>query len=339
MGDRARWLEAPSPDWDALCRDDENATPAHAPALTRALVENLPGAAMSFVSVEDDAGALLGGALVVLERRLGFHWLRALPFTWPGAPLARRGAHARVDRAIAEALATRAADARIVGGEWVLFRPAGPPVDDEAIARLAGETRVANADVVDLSEGIATALRRVDRRARESIAMAGARGLRIMEDGDALEPVYALYRAQARSWRGHRPRSLALLRGVLRSGCARLFTVRDARGLLGGVVALVGAHEWMPWWSGAHPDARRHRAFTALVWSIAEAAAGAGARRLDLGGSAGLSSVASYKRDLGARSMPVPIRWIDSSYASPLGRGVAALQERMRAGRWRGAPA
>src|SRR5690242_8217287 len=166
---RARWLDAPPPSWEALLEDDLNAGPGHRRALPMALADVLPGCRARFLAVEE-GGDLVGGLPVVFERRLGLEWLRALPFTLPGAPLARPGLHAAVDRLVAETLAAATLEDRVVGGEWVLFRPAGPAVAAVAVERLAGETRIVSTDVVDLADGAAAAYRRVGRRERESIA-------------------------------------------------------------------------------------------------------------------------------------------------------------------------
>jgi len=341
MAALARWVDAPPHEWETLLRQDLGATPLHRPEVVRALVEPVAGWTASFLVVEEGDGSLIGGVPVVFERRFALEWLRAMPFTLPGAPVARASAHPLVDRLVADALDARAKERRIVGGEWVLFRPEGPAVDPSAIAQLAGETRVTETDVVDLSEGASVAYRRVQRRTRESIAAAIARGLRCAEEPEALDEIYALYTLQARAWAGHRPKPVAVLRRLLSGATpgARLFTVRDDRGILSGALALVGEHEWMLWWSGSHPDARRHHGFATLVWSMIESAARAGARRFNLGGSAGMDNVASFKKAMGARAVAVPIRWIGSDYAPPWGKAVAAIQRRRYAARWRGAPA
>jgi hypothetical protein len=49
--------------------------------------------------------------------------------------------------------------------------------------------------------------------------------------------------------------------------------------------------------------------------------------------------VAAFKRGLGARDYRYPVRWLGSSHAGALGRGLAALQGRLRRDRPRGAPA
>jgi hypothetical protein len=340
MTARTRWVETPPEGWDVLRREDSNGTPLHRPELVRALVEPLSGCTAAFVLVEEADGSLIGGAPVVLERRFGLEWLRAMPFTLPGAPLARASAHPLVDRMVADALADSARERRVVGGEWGLDRPAGPPLEVGTVAQIAGETRVSETDVVDLTEGASAAYRRLDRKTRESVAASVDRGLRCAEEPEALDEIYALYGIQARGWRGHRMKPVTMLRRLLagETPAARLFTVRDSRGLLSGALALVGEHEWLMWWSGSHPDSRRHQAFATLAWCMIESAARAGATRFNLGASAGLENVASFKKAMGARSLPVPIRWIGADYASPWGKTVAALQRRRHAGRWRGAP-
>jgi hypothetical protein len=336
---RARWLDVPPPSWEALLEHDLNAGPGHRRALPMALADVIPGCRACFLAVEEE-GELLGGLPVVFERRMGLEWLRALPFTLPGAPVARLGSHAAVDRLVAESLAAATLENRVVGGEWVLFRPVGPAVASAAVERVVGETRIATTDVLDLADGAAAAYRRVGRREREAIATTSARGIRCSEDPEALEAVYALYAAQSQHWPGHRPKPLALFRRLLQGDTpvGRLFTVQDSRGLLSGTLALVSQHEWMVWWSGSHPDARRRHGFVSLLWSIAESAAREGARRLNLGASAGLDRVASFKHGLGAREMAVPIRWIGADHASAWGRWAAVIQHRLRARRWRGAP-
>jgi hypothetical protein len=291
--------------------------------------------------IEEGDGSLIGGAPVVLERRFGLEWLRAMPFTLPGAPLARSSAHPLVDRLVADALVACARDRRVVGGEWVLYRPQGPGVDPGTVAQLVGETRLTETDVVDLAEGASAAYRRLDRKTRESVAASVTRGLFCAEEPEALDEIYGFYGAQARGWREHRLKPVTMLRRLLegKAPAARLFTVRDRRGLLSGALALVGEHEWLMWWSGSHPEARRRQAFSTLAWSMIESAARAGASRFNLGASAGLDHVASFKKAMGAQAMPVPIRWIGAEYATPWGKAVAAFQQRRQMGRWRGAPA
>jgi hypothetical protein len=103
-------------------------------------------------------------------------------------------------------------------------------------------------------------------------------------------------------------------------------------------LVLTGPREWFWWWSGSHPQARSAHAMAALMWWSAERAAEQGCVRLNLGGSAGQSSVASFKAAMGARDLPVTIRWMGPAHAGVFGRVLGAVQARLRAGRERGEP-
>lgn len=338
----AVWLDQPPAGWNELLRDDPNAGPAHRPELWSAIADTQPGLAVRFAAVGDRA-ALLGGAAVMIERRGPFRWLHALPHVLPGTPLARAGHHAEVDRAVAAALAALARELAVLGGEWSLYRPRGPAVEADAEAALPGETRRLESAIIELNRGPAAAWRRIDRKTRQAIRRAAA-ALRFDEEPAALDAAYALHAAQARrsSWRA--PAPLPLSQRLLRaSGAAaapaRLFTARDARGLLSAALALDHPRETLVWWSGTHPEGRALEAFGFLMWSVVEWAARAGRERVNLGASPGLDPVAAFKRSLGATAVAYPVRWLDASAASLAGRGVAALQRRLRRGRARGTSA
>ena len=338
----AAWLDAPPAGWDDLLRSDPNATAAHRPELGQALTDTLPGHTARFAAVVAD-GELIGGAPAVVERRGGFQWIQSMPRVLPGAPLARAGRHAEVDRAVGAALAALRREARAVGGAWSLYRPRGPAVDPDALADLPGVTRMLESGVIELDRGLEAAWHRVDRKTRQEIRHAGLT-MRFAEDAAALEPAYALHAAQSRRWGGHAPLPLELSRRLLAAAggaapVARLFTARDARGLLSAALALDHARETLVWWSGTHAEGRAREAFGFLLWSIAEWAASAGRERLNLGASPGLDPVAAFKRSLGATALAYPVRWLDASGASLAGRLIAAAQGWRRRGRALGTPA
>ncbi|HEY2955784.1 MAG TPA: GNAT family N-acetyltransferase [Candidatus Eisenbacteria bacterium] len=333
---------------------DPCATAAHRAGLWEALAQTLPGMEARFIAVEGE-GALSGGAPLLIERRAGLHWIHALPYLLPGAPLAARGARPEVDTAVARELARLQRELRAVGGEWSLYRIDEDPPAESALEETGGETRLAETAVVDLTQGLDAAWARMERKTRQAIHSARAHGLAFAEEPEALGEAYALYLRQSRGWKGHRRRPIELSRRLLaaspapaadggapRGGgepLARLFTVRDARGLLGAVLGLDHPREILPWWSGVHPDARGRQAFVMLLGSVVEWAAGAGRARVNLGASAGLPAVASFKRALGARAVPHPVRWLDARHATPAGRLVAAAQSMWRRERARGARA
>ncbi len=335
-----RWLDAPPDAWRGLLGADPSACPSHEPAVWAALASALPGFSTR-VAVVEESGALVGGTPVLLERRAGLTWLHALPWLLPAAPLARAGQHAAVDAAVATALAALARETRAVGGEWACYRPAGPEPAADALDRVAGETRWFDAALVDLAGGTDAALRRMDRKARQSLR-AQREAFAFEESPGALEAAYRMHLVQSRQWAGHRALPLELSRRLLAGAgepVARLFTLRDARGLASAALALDGPRETFVWWSGTHPGGRPAQAFTVLLWSIVEWAAERGRARVNLGASTGLGAVSSFKRSLGAEDFRYPVRWLGAPHAPAHARLVAALQRRLREGRARGSAA
>jgi hypothetical protein len=323
--------------------EDRNAAPAHRPELWNALCQVFAGMRTRFIAVEE-RGAFIGGAPIIVERRGGFHWIHALPFTLSGAPLAREGAHHAVDAAVGEAIAALQLELNAVGGEWALYRPHGPSVDPGALEPASGETRILETSILDLAEGVEAAWRRVDRDTRYELRRARERGFRLREEPEVLEEVYALHLAQARRWPGHRPLPLELSRRLLAPGSraepiARLFTVRDARGLLCAMFFLDHRREAFGWWSGTRGGLRAQHAMPFLLWSVAQWASDAGRARLNLGGSAGRATLAAFKQALGARVHRYPVRWLDAAGGPWSARLLAALQRRVRRRRFRGEPA
>jgi hypothetical protein len=337
--------EAPA-GWESLVAADPCATAAHRAGTCAAFAHTLPAMASRFVVVERD-GRLLGGAPLVIARLAGFRWIHALPFLLPGAPLAVQGAREEVDAAVARALGALQRELRVVGGEWSLYRPREAPPAPAALEAVSGETRIAETAVVDLAGGIEGAWARMERKTRQAIRGARSRGLEFAEEPEALSEAYALYARQARGWRGHRARPVELSRRLLApaavdNACgplARLFTVRDGRGLLSATLVLDHPREAMAWWSGTHPDARGKEAAVLLLATVVEWAAREGRERVNLGGNAGLPALAHFKRALGAATVRHPVRWLDARHATAAGRMLAATQAALRRRRARGAAA
>jgi hypothetical protein len=181
----ARVLPGPPSAWEALVASDPCATAAHRAGLAAALAQTLPAMEPRFVAVER-AGRLVGGAPLVIERRAGFHWIHALPFLLPGAPLAAFGEREAVDTAVAEALAGLQRELRAVGGEWSLYRVGDSPPAPAALEVVGGETRTAEAAVVELAGGHEAVRARMDRKTRQAIRGARAAGLEFAEEPAAL---------------------------------------------------------------------------------------------------------------------------------------------------------
>jgi hypothetical protein len=332
-------LDRVHPGWAALLGADPSASPSHRPELWSALAAVVPGFEWRLLVLEED-GALLSGAPVILDRRGPFAWLHALPWLLPAPPLAAPGAHARAEPEIARAFAELARAERAVGGAWSFYRPEGAGPRAEVLAAVPGETRTFEAALLRLGDGLATLHARMNRKQRQAIEQARARGFQFAEEPAALEEAYALHLSQSRHWPGHRPLPLALSRQLLGAGgrepIARLFTLRSQRGLLSATLALDGPAETFVWWSGTHPEGRRGQAFALLLWSVAEWAAARGRSRLNLGASTGLPHVAAFKQALGAEGFRYPVRWLDASAAAWPGRSLAALQGAIRRRRPRG---
>ncbi len=337
----ARILDRPPPAWDRLLREDPNATPAHDPEVWAALAD-ARGGVSRFIAVGDD-GDLAGGMGVVIERRAGHHWLHALPYLLPGTPLARAGAHERVDSACGQALDELALELRVVGGTWVCHRPEGPPLAEDVLVRLPGVTTRIETAVVDLRAGLAAVQKRLQRTLGQHLRRIGGE-FTFTEEPEALESVHVLHQRQSRGWSGHAILPIELSRRLLavgRTGVprARLFVLREGGRLLAGTLFLDHPRELMAWWSGIHPQARRRHLFQVLLWRAIEWAATAGRERLNLGGSAGRGTLVSFKQALGAQEQTLPVRWIGADYAPWTGKLLASLQGRMRAGRARGSTA
>ncbi len=333
-------LDHVPPEWDALVANDPASSPSHQPLVWDALVAIFPGYEWRLL-VHFEDGALAGGAPVMLSRRGPFRWLHALPWLLPAAPIARPGAHARCDAVLARTFANLARELRVVGGEWSFYRPGAPAPEPATLDTVPGETRRFEAALLPLAGGLEARRAAMGRKQRQSLDQARARGLAFAEDSAALDEAYTLHCQQSRDWPGHRPLPLELSRRLLAARAhglpvARLFTLRSSRGLVAATLALDGAHETFPWWSGTHPDGRRLQAFTLLMWQVAEWAAARGRQRVNLGASTGLDAVSSFKRSLGAEIESYPVRWLDARHAGPAGRALAGLQAWRRRGRPRG---
>lgn len=335
----ARWLDRAPADWDALVAGDPSSSPSHRPALWEAFVATLPGYHLRVLALEE-GGVLVGGLPVIELRRGPFRWLHALPLMLPAPPIARPGRHAALDPLAANAVADLARELSVVGGAWSWYRPGGPATDPGVLARVPGETRFVGAAVVELGQGLDAALARVGRKERGALRRARLRALAFSDDPASLEPAYALHVAQSREWDGHRPLPLEFSRRLLAAGAdpalARVFSLADTRGVVSAALALDGPHETFVWWSGTHPQGRALGAFTLLLWRIVEWAAARGRARVNLGASAGLAGVSSFKRSLGVEAVRYPVRWLDATYAGAAGRAVARLQARAGRGRARG---
>jgi CelD/BcsL family acetyltransferase involved in cellulose biosynthesis len=339
LSERAAALDHVPAGWDSLLAADPSGSPSHRPEVWAALAAAIPGFEWRLLTHRQD-GALVAGAPLVISRRGPFRWLHALPWLLPAPPLARPGAHAIGDRAIASAVAAFAREQRVVGGEWSLYRPDGPAPDEAMLASVPGETRWFEAALLRLDHGLEPVLKRMSRKQRQALDHARARGYAFAEEPDALDEAHALHLSQSHAWGPHRPLPLDLSRRLLAAGgsepSARLYTLRGRHGLVSATLALEGPHETFVWWSGTHAEGRRANAFAWLLWCVGERAAARGRRRLNLGASTDLPHVAAFKASLGAEVFRYPVRRLDARAAGVAGRAIGALQSLVRRGRPQG---
>ena len=327
-----RWLDAAPTEWDELRRIDPNATAAHRPELWAAIASALPGYSIRFLAVESE-GRLAGGMPVAIERRAGLDWIHAMPWVLPGAPLARPGLHPAVDAAACGAIGALQRERRAAGGLWSLYRPAGPEFGRDSLSRLAGRAGEVETALIPMDVDAAGRWRAIDRKTRQALAH-GLDSLAFGEEPGALGEAWNLHVRQSRRWGGYRPLPIELTRRLLaaRGGdgepCARLFTVRDRRGLLSAVLVLDDPNESFLWWSGTRSEGRALQAFGVLAWSVVEWAAGRGRRRVNLGASPGLAAVASFKDSLGGVPFRYPVLWLDGRHAPWPARLLSALRGR-----------
>lgn len=319
--------------WEGLLAADPSATAAHRPALWEAFAAALPGASWR-VLAHHEGGRLVAGAPLVRMQRGPWRELHAMPWMLPGAPIALPDHHATADAALARRFARFAAEERVAGGTWALYRPEGPPPDPGAFAALPSAVREVEAALLPLDGGLEARRTHMARKQRQALDQALELPFVCAEEPDALGEAYALHVAQSRQWSGHRPLPIELSRRLLqardpRGPVARLYTLRSASGLASATLTLEGAHETFLWWAGTHPRARRASAFLRLVWEIARRAESEGRRRVNLGASIGLPFVAAFKQSLGAEGFTYPVRILDARAAAWF---VRLLAGRRRAG-------
>ena len=330
----ATLVDDPPPGWSALLAADQGAGPSHLPELWNTLVACAREWSARYLVVEEGR-ALLGGVPVMVLERGGLRWIHVLPWALPGAPLARDGAHARVDRAVAEAIAALQREPGTVGGGWTPLRAEGPAVEAEAIACVAGESRALETTLIPCAQ-------EPGRSLRFELRAAHAEGLAFREEPEGLETVVALHRRQARDWdaSGAVPfelsRRLLAAAGAAGEPVARLFTVRDARRVLAGVFCLDHPREILAWWSGARDEARARHAGPFLYGSLLAWGRARGRERLNMGGSGRLEGALAFKRHLGGRSVRYAMRWLAPAPGTALSGAVAALQRVARRRRFRG---
>ena len=289
--------------WDEWASKARGGSFAARAGFLEALPLALPGARLVFLSARR-GDRLLGAVPLVVTRRWGHRWAYSLPFGTYGGPLvdAAEPEPARLRAEMARELGSWLAKGRVAGGE-IVCAP-GAQSADPAWAALAGTVLSSTAHVVSLEgRSFDSYVAGLEKSTREELRRAPRRGVVVLEEPEALPAAHALYLAQARSWRGHRPYPLAFLAALVEhpSRFARLFVARSENQLLCAILVLSSADDSFIWWSGSSPAARRTVAYPYLMVEIVRVMGEEGRKRVSLGSSGGIAALERYKESVGAR--------------------------------------
>jgi hypothetical protein len=297
----AEWSDRAPDGWNAWLDEASGASFAARAEFLDALPLALRGTRTSWLLAR--RGDHLAGAVPLsLSPRWGFTWARSLPFGTYGGPLVSRAEPdpVLVRALLARGLGERLERERVAGGE-IVHAP-DDEATDAAWQGMASAVTSGTTHVIDLQRGHDAIVGELHRETRRGLRHAEKSGIVAGVDADALPAAFALYRDQARSWRGHRSFDLPFLRALLAhgEGFARLHVARREGELVCAILALSGGGETFIWWSGSSPAARPALAYPFLVLDIARRAAEAGDRRFNLGGSGGRENLHAFKESLGA---------------------------------------
>ena len=249
---------------------------------------------------------LVGAVMLAVTRKWGHRFAYSLPFGTYGGPLvdAEEAEPALVSERLAMGVRMGLVDLAVAGGE-IVRAPAQGELSDPAWSAFASDVTPGTTHVLSLEgrtfDEYAAALR---HETRKDLRHAAREGVQVREEPAALTEAYALYRGQAKAWRGHRPYPLLFLQALLDhpSRFARLYAARRGGELLSAILALSCGTEVFLWWSGSSPESRRALAYPYLIVEIVRAASASGATRVNIGSSGGIAALERFKDSLGATS-------------------------------------
>lgn len=192
--------------------------------------------------------------------------------------------------------------ARFADAATIVPWPLGP----QPTIRLGGAEH--ETAVVDLRDGIDTALSGVDGVFRRMAGQAERRGVVCApsHEAGAVDAYYELLEESAKRWGLERPGiPKALIAALVRHGGENVeiwFARAQGRPIAGGVV-FYGAREFFFWSAAMLAEFGRLRPSNALNFALLRAAAQRGMSWYNLGSSEGLPGVARFKKDLGASAI------------------------------------
>ena len=188
--------------------------------------------------------------------------------------------------------------------------------------------------VIDLGDGAAAALARMDGKCRRMAGQAERRGVRCSRSSlpDAAARYYAMLEESALRWGRDKP---TFPRTLLESLVARggdaveiWFAEYQGEQIAGGVM-LYGSDEANFWSAAMRSDFGTLRPSNALNVALIAAAASRGVRWYNLGSSEGLPGVARFKEGLGAQTVRYPT-WRSERRAYAVYRSLRSLTQRNR---------
>lgn len=289
--------------WKALDRSSAPTFQAR-PAWTLALCDANPSFAAAPLACEFDDGVTCVVPLVRVRGRLGWRVYFGTPLGGYTAALLEDGTLAEASRASAAFRAVLCSDVHSISlTPW----PLGGA--DVGAADLIGSAVRRETSVIDLADGAAAALARMDGNTRRMAGQAQRRGVQCgrARGEDAVERYYAMLEESAIRWGRERPtfpkRLLASL--VARGGddVEIWFATFEGEAIAGGVM-LYGSAEANFWSAAMRSDFGTLRPSNALNVALITASAERGVRWYNLGESEGLPGVARFKQGLGATTVP-----------------------------------
>lgn len=162
--------------------------------------------------------------------------------------------------------------------------------------------------VVDLRDGLDTALAGVDGVFRRMAGQAARRGV-ICEpsrEPGAVDTYYELLEDSAKRWGLERPSiPKSLISALVEHGGddVEIWFARAEGRAIGGGVVFYGSQEFFFWSAAMLAEYGRLRPSNALNWALLHAACARGMSWYNLGSSEGLPGVARFKKDIGAQGI------------------------------------
>ena len=188
--------------------------------------------------------------------------------------------------------------------------------------------------VIDLGDGAAAALARMDGKCRRMAGQAERRGVRCVRatQPDAVDRYYAMLEESALRWGRKRPTfPKRLLEALVAHGGEAVeiwFAEHQGEAIAGGVM-LYGGEEANFWSAAMRSDFGTLRPSNALNVALIGAAAARGVRWYNLGSSEGLPGVARFKEGLGAQTVRY-VTWKHERRAYSVYRSLRALATRRK---------